>query len=321
MIGPRRTKPLHCDIVWCPSVSLSLWANAWLAGKAAPDDVLDALSLWAPKQSVTAYDAVAAGHTGLPWPDVDDAGAVSLLQTLRTASGRPAAGGPVRLRGTINVLLPVPGDVRGLAAGTQFQRDALAAGEAIIITGPDPDGSAVGMVPEFGYDDFEDATGNAGLPESSALSWTVYSLPGAPALQHHELGDAEYSLRSAVRSAADVLGALGIGSAATDADDPRGLVEQLLESARQHRIPDHAPSRALRVLENAAHVDAIIAVSAGLSRLSDSARGPFAGAEPVMAQSSSESRIANDALRPLTAVVRSARMAAVTAILRSAWAD
>ena len=74
--------------MWCPSVSLSMWANAWLAGKAAPDDVLDALSLWAPTHSVTAYDSVAAGRTGLPWPDVNDAGAVSLLQTVRTAAGR-----------------------------------------------------------------------------------------------------------------------------------------------------------------------------------------------------------------------------------------
>lgn len=300
--------------MWCPSVSLSVWANAWLAGKAAPDDVLDALSLWTPKQSVTAYDAVAAGRTGLPWPDVNHAGAVSLLQTLRTATGRPAAGGPARLRGTINVLLPVPGDVRGLAAGTQFQRDAVAAGEAIIVTGPD---GAVGLVPEFAYDDREDA----GLPEPSTLSWTVYSLPGVPVLQHHELGDAEYSLRSAVRAAADELGLLELGSAASDVDDPRGLVEQLLESARQHRIPDHAPSRALRVLENAAHVDAIIAVSAGLSRFSDAPYGGCAGLEPIVAQSSSQSRIANDALRPLTAVVRSARMAAVTAILHSAWSD
>ncbi len=306
-------------------MSLSVWANAWLAGKAAPDDVLDALSLWAPKQSITAYDAVAAGHTGLPWPDVNDAGAVSLLQTLRTAVGRSVVPrGPGRLRGTINVVLPVPGDVRGLAAGTQFQRDALAVGEAIIITNPEDPAAAVGLVPEFAYGDFEDADDDAGLPELSALSWTVYSLPAAPAFDHHELGDAEYSLRSAVRSAADALVAVGLDSAASDVDDPRGLVEQLLESTRQHRIPDHAPSRALRVLENAAHVDAIIAVSAGLSRLSDSPRNVpdrFAGLEPIAAQSSSESRIANDALRPLTAVVRSARMAAVTAILHSAWAD
>ncbi|ORV62367.1 hypothetical protein AWC03_00370 [Mycobacterium europaeum] len=308
--------------MWCPSVSLSLWANAWLAGKAAPDDVLDALSLWAPKQSVTAYDAVAAGHTGLPWPDVHDAGTVTLLQTLRAAVGRPSPtpGGPGPLRGTINVLLPVPGDVRGLAPGTQFERDALAAGEAIIIANPANPATAVGLVPEFSYDDEPDD-----FPEPYALAWTVYSLPGVPVLDHYELGDAEYTLRSAVRSAADALGAIGLGSAATDVDDPRGLVEQLLESARQHRVPDHAPTRALRVLENAAHVDAIIAVSSGLSRSADSperfAAPIVAGPEPFGTQSSSEARIAGDALRPLTAVVRSARMAAVTAILHSAWAD
>ena len=308
--------------MWCPSVSLSLWANAWLAGKAAPDDVLDALSVWAPKQSVTAYDAVAAGHTGLPWPDVHDAGTVSLLQTLRAAVGRPTVsaspGVPGRLRGTINVVLPVPGDVRGLAAGTQFERDALAAGEAVIVTNPDDPAAAVGLVPEFSYGDLEE-TDEAGLPELCALAWTVYSLPGAPPFDHYELGDAEYTLRSAVRSAADALGAIGLGAAAAEIDDPRGLVEQLLESTRQHRVPDHAPSRAVRVLENAAHVDAIIAVSAGLSRFPESSTERIVTG--VGTQSSSQARIATDALRPLTAVVRSARMAAVNAILHSAWAD
>jgi hypothetical protein len=296
--------------MWCPSVSLSLWANAWLAGKAAPDDVLDALSLWAPKQSVTAYDAVAAGHTGLPWPDVHDAGTVTLLQTLRTAVGRPSS------PGSINIVLPVPGDVRGLAAGTQFERDALAAGEAVIVTNPGDPATAVGLVPEFAYGDLDGPDGDRDLPELCALSWTVYSLPGAPPSHHYELGDAEYTLRSAVRSAADALGSIGL-EAASDVDDPRGLVEQLLESARQHRIPDHAPSRALRVLENAAHVDAIIAVSAGLSRSDSPADRIVAG----ITQSSSQAQIATDALRPLTTVVRSARMAAVNAILHSAWSD
>ena len=289
--------------MWCPSVSLSMWANAWLAGKAAPDDVLDALSLWAPMQSVAAYDAVAAGHTGLPWPDVNGAGTVSLLQTLRAAVGGS------RTSGTINVVLPVPGDVRGLAAGTQFERDALAAGEAVIIANPEDPNAAIGLVPEFSYSDREGEADDDPAPELCALSWMVYSLPGAPVPDHHELGDAEYALRSAVRSAADTLSAIGMGSAASDIADPRGLVEQLLESARQHRVPDHAPTRALRVLENAAHVDAIIAVSAGLSRT------------PIGTQSSSETQVATDALRPLTAVVRSARMAAVNAILHSAWAD
>src|SRR5271167_4916213 len=77
--------------MWCPSVSLSVWANAWLSGSAAPDDVLDTLSLWAPQHFVTAYDSVTAGHTGLPWPDLDEASVVTLLQTLRTTAAR--AGG------------------------------------------------------------------------------------------------------------------------------------------------------------------------------------------------------------------------------------
>src|SRR5689334_22792377 len=132
-------------IMWCPSVSLSVWANAWLAGVAAPDDVLDALSLWAPRHSVTAYDSVAADRTGLPWPDLTDAGAVSMLQTLRTAAG-PITGEPA-----MAVALPVPGDVRGLPAGTQFTADAITAGEALIVDGGGR--GAVGLVPEFTYDE------------------------------------------------------------------------------------------------------------------------------------------------------------------------
>ena len=290
--------------MWCPSVSLAVWANAWLAGVAAPDDVLDALSHWAPRHSVTAYDSVAAGRTGLSWPDLTDAGSVSLLQTLRSAAGPPTR------EPMIAVSLPIPGDVRGLAPGTQFKADAIGAGEAITVS-HDAKG-AVGLVPEFTYDDSDpdydlpdpDDSGEH-YPEPSALSWTVYSLPAPPPVEQLDLGLAEYELRSAVRSAADALSTLRAGMTAADVADPRGLVEQVLESGRLHRAPDHAPERALRVLENAAHVDAIITVSSGLM--------------PIGLQSSSEMQIANDALQPLTTVVRSARLAAVSAILHSAW--
>ncbi len=283
--------------MWCPSVSLSVWANAWLAGAAAPDDVLDALSQWAPRHSVTAYDAVAAGSTGLPWPDVNHSGTMSLLQTLRTAAGAPS-GGPA-----MSIALPVPGDVRGLPAGTQFQRDAVTAGEAIVIDGG-PSSQAVGVVPDFEYDD-ADGFDQPDEAELSGLSWTVYSLPAAPVAEHIDLGEAEFALRSAVRSAADALGAIRAEVGGLDVADPRKLVEQVMESSGQHRAPDHAPSRALRVLENAAHIDAIVTVSSGLM--------------PIGLQTSSEAQIANDALRPLSSVVRSARLAAVSAILRSAW--
>ncbi|MDT5008018.1 MAG: hypothetical protein QOJ24_5194 [Mycobacterium sp.] len=283
--------------MWCPSVSLSVWANAWLAGAAAPDDVLDALSQWAPRHSVTAYDAVAAGTTGLPWPDVNHFGTMSLLQTLRTAAGVPV-GAPA-----ISVVLPVPGDVRGLPPGTQFQRDAVTVGEAIIINGG-PTSPAVGLVPDFEYDD-SDGYDESEEAEVAGLSWTVYSLPQVPIAEHVDLGDAEFALRSAVRSAADALGALRAEAGGLDVADPRKLVEQVMESSGQHRAPDHAPSRALRVLENAAHIDAIVTVSSGLM--------------PIGLQSSSEAQIANEALRPLSAVVRSARLAAISAILASAW--
>ncbi|HKV20061.1 MAG TPA: hypothetical protein VJR50_13580 [Mycobacterium sp.] len=281
--------------MWCPSVSLAVWANAWLAGAAAPDDVLDALSQWAPRHSVTAYDAVAAGSTGLPWPDMNHSGTMSLLQTLRTAAGIPV-GAPA-----FSVVLPVPGDVRGLPAGTQFQRDAVTAGEAIVIDGGPTSTTAVGLVPDFEYDDADDSED----AEPAGLSWTVYSMPAAPLGEHIDLGEAEFALRSAVRSAADALGAIRAEAGGMDVADPRKLVEQVMESSGQHRAPDHAQSRALRVLENAAHIDAIVTVSSGLM--------------PIGLQSSSEAQIANEALRPLSAVVRSARLAAVSAILHSAW--
>ncbi len=287
--------------MWCPSVSLSVWANAWLAGTAAPDDVLDALSLWTPRHSVTAYDSAAADRTGLSWPDLDDAASVSLLQTLRTASARGAS------QPTISLTLPVPGDVRGLPAGTQFGRDAIAAGEAVVVQGLD---GSIGLVPDYEYEDSypdsldtdDDTEYDA---ELSGLSWTVYSFGSAPPAGHFDLGEAEYQLRDAVRSAADALGALRAGTSGVEIADPHLLVEQVLDATKMHRIPDHAPLRAVRVLENAAHIDAIITVSSGLI--------------PSGLQSSSEMQLAGDALRPLISVVRTARLAAVDAILHSAW--
>lgn len=274
--------------MWCPSVSLSVWANAWLAGTAAPDDVLDALAAWAPVQAIAAHDPVAAGHAGLPYPVAEHGGATSVLQTLRTAAGAPARRGA-----PVEVVLPVPGDVRGLPPGSAFARDALDVGEALILTGG-ADGTAVGLVPDYPEQD---------PAEPVTLCWTAYSLPAPTPPPPADLGAAEYELRSAVRTAAETLGALDLAAGA-DAD-PRALVEQFLDATAGHRVPDHAPARALRVLEQAAHVEAILAVSAELA--------------PLAMHSFSQHRLGEGALRPLTGVVRTARLAALDAILRSAW--
>ena len=283
--------------MWCPSVSLSVWANAWLAGHAAPDDVLDALSAWAPCHSVLAYDAVAAGRTGLPWPDVDAAGPMSLLRTVRIVAGRHEEREWPQ-RPAISLALPVPGDVRGLPVGSQFASDAMETGEAVLVS--TPDGAAIGLVPAFECDDADEDGSEPLAPER--LSWSVYSLPDAPVDDRLDLGEAEYALRSAVRSAAEALDGLRLSAGA---EDPRGMVEELLQANSHHRVPDHAPDRALRVLTTAAHVDAIITVSAEVT--------------PIGMHSASQTRIADGAMRPLASVVRSARMSAVNVILQSAW--
>jgi hypothetical protein len=292
--------------MWCPSVSLSVWTNAWLAGQAAPDDVLDALSDWAPAHSVTAYDAVAAGRTGLPWPDMDGTGAMSLLQTIRKAIG-PRDADMRSASPSIALALPVPGDVRGLPPGTQFQADALETGEAVLVRSAD--GTAIGLVPTFecaeddtGYDAGYDESHDEGTISVTALLWSVYSLPGYPMSDQMDLGEAEFALRSAVRSAAEALDGLRL---VAGAEDPRTLVDEVLQATRHHRIPDHAPDRAVRVLNTAAHVDAIVTVSSGVASIGT--------------QSSSQAHIADAAMRPLASTVRAARSAAVNAILQSAW--
>ncbi|WP_024443410.1 MULTISPECIES: hypothetical protein [unclassified Mycobacterium] len=275
--------------MWCPSTSLSVWANAWLAGRAAPDDVLDALSAWAPVQSVAAHDAVVASSVGLSWPDACDGGAAALLQLVRGA-GPSAAGAGIR------PVFPVPGDVRGLPAGTVFSQEAILAGEAVLLGSSDAS-TPIGLVPAYSED--------ADADYAAELCWTVFPLTSVPAGEQHDLGDAEYSLRSAVRTAAEALGSTGSRWADYGVADPRLRVEQMMEAALLHRIPDHAPNRAVRVLQSAAHVEAIITVSADLLTAS--------------AQTSAAVQRAVDAVAPLASVVRAARSAAVTEILQSAW--
>ncbi|WP_078312002.1 MULTISPECIES: hypothetical protein [unclassified Mycobacterium] len=271
-----------------PSVSLAVWASAWLAGRAAPDDVIDALIAWAPRHLVTAYDAVAAGHTGLSWPDMDDNGPIGLLQTVRTATGQPH-GSP-----DIHVILPAPGDPRGLPANTQFQRDAMEASEAIVLSDRQNNSTPIGLVPAVEYD--EDRG------ETVGLSWTVYSLPARiPAQAVPDLGEAEYQLRQAVRTATATLSRVDRVVGPTDAD-PRSLVEDVLSTLRGHRLPDYAPHRAVRVLDSANQVEAIATAAAEIME------SPGALDDGTVA----------DALRPLVILVREARMAAAAAIIGAA---
>ena len=105
-----------------PSATFTVWASAWLVGAAAPDDVLDALAPWADAHDVQAADELTAAATDLPPPGAPVSSLPFLLAALRRAAPRA----PARL------VLPAPGDVRGLPGPGAFSREATAAGEGVL---------------------------------------------------------------------------------------------------------------------------------------------------------------------------------------------
>lgn len=208
------------------SATLTVWASAWLAGVAAPDDVLDALTAWAPLHRVHAADRVTAGSTGLPGPDDGTVGPATLFAPLRSAGDAD-----------VRLVLAAPGDVRGLPVGTEFAAAALAAGEGVVVPG-----AGMGLVP---------------VPEGQeALRWKVFAIPiGVCPADHTGLGDAEHALRQAVRDSARALAKLDV---ARSDRHVRGRIAAALGARPRLHWPDGTPPRALRVLENADEVAVIL---------------------------------------------------------------
>lgn len=253
-----------------------MWAGTWLSGDTAPDEVIDALHAWAPLHLVFAHDDAAAAAAGLSVTEA--AGAASLLSLIRRADPVDAAG--------VRLVMPAPGDVTGLPVGSVFGTAALTAGEGVLVGVPGAPG--IGLVPTVEGPD--------------VLRWTVFgisSLPDAP--PHAGLGEAEFAMREAVRSAAATL--TGIPTVDTDGRrvDPRTRIADVIAEQARHRYPEHLPNRAVRILESADQVSAILAVAAGGTGLQAGSVSAAAGRE--------------DALRPLSTAVRAARCAAVTAAL------
>ncbi|QBJ98414.1 hypothetical protein ERC79_22625 [Rhodococcus sp. ABRD24] len=258
------------------SATLTVWASSWLAGASAPDDVIDALHQWAPMHIVGASDQRTAILTDLEWPGVQDGGGPILLRILRQATETVGAG--------LRLVLPAPGDVRGLPAGTGFARAALETGEGIVVG--EPGRSGLGIVPVVEGPD--------------VLRWTVFPIATVPtAGDYTGLGEAEYAMREAVRDAADAL--LRISSVHTGSSDgnPRRRIAEALDDRAHHSYPKSTPPRALRILDSADQVAAILSVAEDDS--------------PTQAPSAATAAARENLLRPLWAAVRSARVAAVSA--------
>ena len=262
-----------------PSATLTVWAGAWLAGRSAPDDVLDALHAWSPHHSVAAGDPVTGGRTGLPWPTAEPlevgTGIMMLLKVIRQAMIEPAA----RMR----LVLPVPGDARGLPAGTEFASAAMDAEEGVIAGVPG--GEGVALVPQW--------------TDEESLQWTVFHTTVPVPAPDMPLGEAEYTLREGVRDAADGLTRIHTTAVADGDDDPREMIEDELAACSRHLYPDCAPLRARRILDSADHVAAILTVAEQTTPSSPSSAGAARAQETL--------------LRPLWHALRAARLAAVNA--------
>ncbi len=80
----------------CASATFTVWSSAWLAGAAAPDDVLDALGPWGRAHDVVAADTGTALAHALAAPGTAPGSVTFLLAALRRAALRPVTRNYVR---------------------------------------------------------------------------------------------------------------------------------------------------------------------------------------------------------------------------------
>ena len=235
-----------------PAGRFAVWATAWLSGRAAYDDALDALA------GDTAHRVA-----GLPGTDE----AVSLgaaLSSLRALGER-------RFR----LVLPAPGDVRGLPAMPGLAALAVESGQVAV-------GERLALVPEpLG-------------PE--VIAWTAFPLDGAPPVApavEGSLRAVSGGLDLAVGDAARTLAGLDI--ARWNPEVP-ALLAGLGKTAPGPTLPDDHDPLAVSVLGRAQRLAAVL----------DLAMADAPGAAVNHAQAARR----DEALRPLAGAVREAVAAA-----------
>jgi hypothetical protein len=255
--------------VCCPSATLTVWTSAWLSGAAASDDVLDALLSWGEAHEVVAADAAAAVTLNLPLAGDFPVTPVQLLAALRA-----------RQAGSARLVLPIPGDVRGLGGGGDFTAAALRSGEAMLLPG-----IGFGVVPQ---------------PIAEGLMrWSAYKVDTPVAADPIGLGEAEHGLTDAIRDSAGALQTLDV---ARDRPGVRAELSAWLKARPKLTWPAGTPGRALRVLQRTEEIGGILA----LAQADD----------PGGALSASAAVRRADALRPLGEAVRVARYAAINEAVR-----
>jgi hypothetical protein len=241
-----------------PAGRFAVWATAWLTGRTSYDEALDAL-----------LGDSAHRVTGLP----------------ATTEAVPLGWALTALRGLgerrFRLVLPVPGDVRGLPRVDGLAALALESGQAAV-------GDRLALVPEpLG-------------PE--AVAWTAFPLDGAapaPPAVEGTLRSVSGSLDLAVTDAARTLVSLDL---ARWHPEVPALLAGLSKPAAGPRLPPGCDPLAVDLLARAQRLAAVLEL----------ATSDAPGAAVTSAQIADRER----ALRPLAAAVRAALTAGYNAVPR-----
>jgi len=196
---------------------LAAWAAAFFAGRVSIDQAADA---------VTGDDAphrVSGIDTGL----------VPLRELLVLW----------RRAGAVRVVLPVPGDVRGLPGPAEFRRAALEQGEAVV-------GSAYGAVP--------DVVDHAPSSAPPSVVWQAFETEPAPP-DFVSIADAQYELTTAIRESASTLSALGKGAWGDELSDS---LKDARRAGERLNLPPGFPPNAVALIAQAERLQAVLDLAA-----------------------------------------------------------
>ncbi|GAB7037298.1 MULTISPECIES: hypothetical protein [Catenuloplanes] len=250
------------------STRFTAWVRAWRAGLVPFDDLAEEITSFAPDEEHLAADAPGT------WSDVALSAALPAFAKVHPDE--------------IRLVLPVPGDPRGLPGPGEFTNAALLAGEGIVARG-------FGLVPEV-----RTHTSGSGVTFSTVL-WRFHPLPAtAPraALTEPTAAEAETDLSLALAEATTALTRLDV---AAWKPELAGALAALRKPDAGTDLPAGFDPRARRLYARASVLDRVLALAST--------------AAPGGAVNNFEAQQRDAALRPLTTACRRALVAACNAPL------
>jgi hypothetical protein len=239
------------------------WARAWRAGTVSYDDVAD--------ETAGDEEHLVSDAPGT-WTDVPLREAVSALSKLHPDE--------------IRLVLPAPGDPRGLPGPGPFTANAIEAGEAVIA-------SRLGLVPQV-----RQHTSGSG-DSFEIVVWRAFVLPEVPpGAGDPSAAEAEADLSAALAEATSTLSRLDV---AAWRPELAGALAALRKPDNGTDLPPGFTPRARRLYARASVLDRVLALAAEIA--------------PGGAVNGFEAQMRDAALRPLTVACRRALMAACNAPL------